>query len=1071
MWNARVGDDDVVFDMLCRNVKKHTTQIVDPSVVEIDAQIRSYLETAVKMMLESVLVKYNAQRKSAYAELVRREIALGSTELIRSFEAAVRDYTGRAVAGAPKGGLVLLEPHAAVPANPPIVIGGTVFPAQGDSASKRIKLVIQDESEGTIQYVHTSGDDRWSDYRMLGGAVMLSSTDLGKIMHKLANAAPLIQLTVEGLPLPTIIKRPDVEAIAAKLNLENVTDLPMWSDRVVDEIKAKIDERISTVTAKMYLDALAGSVEMVMSDVESEKKDEIRALITSLRSDPVLFVLGLAPDEKTVEPNLYSTPPRTRSLVRGIDPEKLDTVVGANQADYFSVVYKNEYVAVNTLYNVLQPDHCVRLSEWHDALERRETLQSVPVPDTEPNQTTVPGAGDARVVLPSREKQFRMSLMNPMANPSEEVDSAAVDFDSPFKPFELDIHMGDRQSHLDEAAEVVRTALNMLFAPAPSYTSTVTIGGGPNLDRILPHVPGKECKVRKYERDDRIAWNNGDVSACSRFLYTHAALKTSAAPVGPPSYHDLSNMLATAEPFPVPSETEKRIGDIGKLIRERLKTRFESCTYLVQNTNVRSSVHAQPLAPYCVDFTPRSVLSWAIGTASTPALEAVLLAVSVVRWVLQTEIETRRHAAFRVVPNAFRAAPAPVDIKAPLSESCKLKDDTPRYTLQNIQTGDMYDVKEFAESLELTLPNTFIRCGPAVVCAADKIDPGPNAGPVGLFKWDPPDEKYGYVGLPENMHVYMDPGKTVIAAYVMKNDFLCVNTDLLKQDEDAYVLAPKRVWLRDPATNYDGVLAREVVRLTAKSVPPVRSITETPKDPPFDFTECTGVAKSFDNIADAIVDGAQGLHFNNTKSLSRTVFAGVVGNLRDKLHDYLTKNDPRYTGSVPWAVNVQDDEGIPGKRALNAHLSALYHTHQQSVLRTQDAAMVERVLTMTKGPHKSDLATETFVEGWLYRTATYIETESTLIGRLVTIVRDVVGMPEGAVRNPLAVEIRRSPNITIATILRRYPRVEPQLTNVMMEVFEFSKIPKQTQKARNTNALVLAHSQLNKRLTALAFYT
>lgn len=1069
MWNSEVGDGTVTFDMLCRNVKAHTTQIVDPSVIEIDAQIRSYLETAVKMMLEAVLVKYNAQRKSAYAELVRREIALGSADLIRSFEAAVRDYTGRAVSGAPKGGLVLLEPHAAVPANPPIVIGGTVFPAQGDSASKRIKLVVQDESDGTIRFVHTSGDDRWSDYRMLGGDVMLSSTELGQIMHKLVNAAPLIQLTVEGLPLPVLIRREDVEAIAAKLHLDNVADLPMWSDWVVDEIKKKVDERISSVTAKRYLDVLVGSVELVIEGVKAEHVDAIRALVTSLRSDPVLFVLSILPDEKTSERNMYSVPQRTRSLARGIDPKALKTIFSNPSAELYSVAYKDQSIAIDTMYNALQPGHCVRLSEWQAALESRETLQSVPVPDTEPNRTTVPGAGDARVVLPSREKQFRMSLMNPMANPSEEVDAAAVDFDSPFKPFELDIHMGDRQSHFDEAAEVVRTALNMLFAPAPSYTSTVTIGDGPNLDRILPHVPGKECKVKKYERDDRIAWNGGNVSACSRFLYTHAALKTSAAPVGPPSYHDLSNMLATAEPFPVPSETEKRIGDLGKLVRERLRAKFAKCTYLVQNTNVRASVHAQPITPYCVDFTPRSILSWAVGTASTPALEAVLLAVSIVRWVLQTEIESRGHAAFVPANDAFRAAPAPVDIKAPLSESCKLKDSTPRYTLQNVQTGDMYDVKEFAEELKLNRPHTFIKCGPAVVCAVTGIDLGQNAGPVGLFKWDPPTND-GMV-FPENAYIYMDEGHNEIAAYVMKNDFLCVNTRLLAQDKDTYVLVPEQVFVYDPENGENGLLFRNVTRLTAKSVPPVGTITETPDDPPFDFSECKGVNKSFGDIADAIVDGAQGLHFNNTKSLSRTVFAGVVGNLRGKLHDYLTENDPRYTGRVPWAVNVQDDEGIPGKRALNAHLSALYHTHQQSVLRTQDAAMVERVLTMTKGPHKSDLATETFVEGWLYRTATYIETESTLIGRLVAIVRDVVGMPEGAVRNPLAVEIRRSPNITIAEILRRYPRVESQLTNVMMEVFEFSKIPKQTQKARNTNALVLAHSQLNKRLTALAFYT
>lgn len=1177
------GDTHIKLQVLRRAVNPQAAMSGGPEFevtdFTVETLIRGYFVTASSMILDKLVASSNAHRKELYAAALKENETRKTSSFIDRFSPAVA--SGQATTG----GMCFLEPYSA--AQDKLLVSGTSFPSQGDRSAKRLRMTVE-TTDGIAPASFTCDHPVNPDFRLLAGDLSIGNPVVFDIMAAFANVLPAIELE-EDLRVPVVLTNHDLETITTDLGLKQQTMLPLWESRVVDFIRGRIAERREYVSSVSETEAVCHSIDKALSKINEavvapstykrdEYADELKMAVRALRKDPILFVRGPLVQKHYSDTRVSIDDVGFREqLIQGFDVTRLGHFGDYNddlfrdskgEAQDWSVVpmyftttpyeANPEASMLNTLWNLLvnsELNMCYRLSDWEKAIAPYETMQTLPIPDLEPLPIAPLSSWSSQSAAPERERQFRLSLMG-SPHDSGDVTKTEIDLDSPYKQFELEMHLGNRESHLHEAMQVVSTAVRMMFTP---YTMPVELMRardlGGTIDSIVPVFPGDDKPLVHVTKDaDRFpavfytfVGTERKTSALAAFLYQHAAMQASK-PFGsvPPSYQELKALIASANPFPLPDHLRKVCDKITKAVEEGLKKKFKDCIYLTQNPSERSTV--QPCSPLFLQFsqaTSKNKLNWMLGTEATPVLEAVILALHMVSHLSAEEKTTK---AFNDV--IFKNDPLVVDVTKPLMACSKPQRSRETTTLFQTPEG-VVDCTEYAKYLGLTENYHYLRAGRgfftgnlkfaigegATGCfsASPKtINTGEIAGkrsvetetrfkqsaedvyvestdgkfddlerqPISCYEvdeakrkstivFDIKDSTYcqhmdgilgggHYVG-PCALPMYYDKNKLAGFAYfeyaVIKNkmltwkestltNILCVNSNILKPLYDS---ANRTYYYFTEDLQAFGIsstfrILKNTPAVYRAKTPPEPAVLP-PKQLPFEYTTETHISDA-STIATALVDGAQGVHYTNARALSKTVFAGVINTKRDELVAYLENKDPRYAREQPvWAYDL--DSGSPMATVL-AYLNGVY---EQSVTRSTEMPLANRVSIDVRGPSADCLATSCFVGQYYYKTSAYLNAEQLLMERCQKTLRETFKYPPGSTERCLARQFRSGRSITsVDTIVHLRPDAAAFVASILYDFREKQSILHSTQKARNTPALIMNAVAETQKIMRLLFY-
>jgi hypothetical protein len=297
-------------------------------------------------------------------------------------------------------------------------------------------------------------------------------------------------------------------------------------------------------------------------------------------------------------------------------------------------------------------------------------------------------------------------------------------------------------------------------------------------------------------------------------------------------------------------------------------------------------------------------------------------------------------------------------------------------------------------------------------------------------------------------------------------NILCVNSNILKPLYDS---ANRTYYYFTEDVQVFGI--RSTLKILKNT--PVVYRTKTPPEPdvlppkqlPFKYTTETHISDAT-IIANALIEGAQGVHYTNARALSKTVFAGVINTKRDDLVAYLGKKDPRYAKEQPvWAYDL--DSGSPMATVL-AYLNGVY---EQSVTRSTEMPLANRVSIDVRGPSADCLATSCFVGQYYYKTSSYLNAEQLLIERRQKTLRETFNYPPGSTERCLARQFKSGRSITsVDTIVHLRPDVAAFVASILYDFREKQSILHSTQKARNTPALIMNAVAETQKIMRLLFY-
>ena len=1149
----------------------------------VESLIRAYFVTASSMILDKLVTASNAHRKELYAAALKENETRKTGTFIDLFSPAVA--SGQSTTG----GMCFLEPYTAV--QDKLVVSGTSFPSQGDRSAKRLRMTIE-TPDGIAPASFTCDHPTHADYRLLAGDLSIGNPAIYAVLAAFTNALPVIELD-DDLHLPVVLVDHDVETICAELGLKQQTMLPLWQSRVVEFVRNRIAERRDYVTSIAETEAVCHRIDQAIDNVSGltwaggtvDKtdlnrdgyRDELKAAVRDLRKDPILFFRGPMVQKhfSDTRVNIEGNPFR-ENFVDGFDVQKLSHF-GAFQDKVFTNDHKTvqdwttvpmyftatPYIEnldaslLNTLWNILlnkEINICCRLSDWEKAIAPYETLQTLPIPDLTPLPIVPQPQWSSQTAAPERERQFRLSLMG-SPHDMGDVTKTEIDLDSPYKQFELEMHLGNRDSHLEEAMQIVITAIRMVITPyqAPvEMLSPRDLGSG--VDSIIPNFPGTDYeKIKVTKSADRFpaVFNalegSKKTAALAAFLYQHAAMQASK-PFGsvPPSYQELKTLIASSNPFPLPEELRKSFDIIATSLREKLKKKFDDCIYLTQNPSERSTV--QPFSPLFVQFTQttsKDKLNWVLGTEATPVLESVILALHIVAHFAAQEPKNTNIA----IEDVMMGDPLTVDLSKPLLECAKPQRSMEITTLFQTRDG-VLDCTEYASYLGLKSSHHYLRAGRGFFASVQpkfKHDDGVTgcfvASPksfnttdiagkrcidrqtlfmvgtkqvlvpdtdgkftdvvptliscyeiLGTYpdKFDIKDSYYttfltetlqkntDFIG-PISLPIYNTRNDLVGYAYFEHaeisncilnwetstlTNIICTNSTVLRPlydtanrtyyyfNEDLYVLVIKstlKILKNTPA----------VYRAKTPPDTPVRQ----PAPLPFKYNGEEHVIE-IAKIVDDIVDGVQGVHYTNARALSKTVFAGLLNTKSEELITYLHKDDPRYTKPAPkWTYDLESGEPMA---TVLAYLNGVY---EQSVTRSTEMPLCNRVCVDVRGPSPDCLATSCFVGQHYYKSAAYLNVEQLLLERCQKTLRETHGYPPGSTDHCLARQFRSGRKITsVDTIVHLRPDVASFVASILYDLREKQSIIHSTQKARNTPALVMNAVAEMQKIQRLLFY-
>lgn len=240
-------------------------------------------------------------------------------------------------------------------------------------------------------------------------------------------------------------------------------------------------------------------------------------------------------------------------------------------------------------------------------------------------------------------------------------------------------------------------------------------------------------------------------------------------------------------------------------------------------------------------------------------------------------------------------------------------------------------------------------------------------------------------------------------------------------------------------------------------------------------------------IAKQIADGFQGFHFSRHDAAGRTTFAVAMNSKLAEIRAwYEAPYNAGLYGSEPRAINLVH----PGDHRIDAMLVQLVMEGEkqgQSLTYTatgfhgrSDAVSTDTLITplvvVVRGPGPTALATPCVVENVYVKTSAFRVVESLLVRHLYTRLRDHPrNLPKGHSPRCLAIfllgEQRRGrpPIRSLRAIVARDLRFVPPVATLTLQLNDYEKIPKRTDKSRNSIAITAALDGLNRSIYDLLY--
>jgi hypothetical protein len=481
--------------------------------------------------------------------------------------------------------------------------------------------------------------------------------------------------------------------------------LPLWKDAVITEVNAVIEKNLlymkSDASTKAIMDTMEIMLDAVVHppqggggpfdvDDQDEAKDainEIIAEINTLQDDPILFISGLqvlklqralitpknrdaitaanlaaAQNNATAYQMPYSSPfvfvfPEPQMiLLAGIDEDDLIPTPGIPQTDrkFVSCAYLSDEVVTSTLYNILvnPKTKAIRLSEWTNAisaLTTAQTIKATPVPPTLEQLSMVKAPWLSQISVPNTKMKLHLHLAGSKA------DKADGDFDEMYKKYEVELRRGDQQMYVTETMTVVKLMLEMLIGKVDTITSEHEIApelaiynthSKVGLDRkfipVFEHVEGATVTTRSIDDHSFPKILDGNVSACSSFLYANAVL-SSMSGVAPDKDRNIAAFMAATTPIRISAKDDiEFINTTLDLIIPEIITAFETALTLeaVRDQGLHDiSNQAMPAVHFSFTQAKSNKFKLTIGSEITSVLAGIISAIHLVN-TLSNEMET-----------------------------------------------------------------------------------------------------------------------------------------------------------------------------------------------------------------------------------------------------------------------------------------------------------------------------------------------------------------------------------------------------------------------------------------------
>lgn len=970
-------------------------------------------------------------------------------------------------------GLVLLEPHDARPADPPIKVAGTTFKNQGERSAKRLRLVAASDNGEWVPASISMSDDKtanytrtytgnpfpgtpWMDLRLLAGSIRLGSPNLGRILTKLVNVATVTPSdpAAASIQLPVIIRG------VRDLVGDDPADFPAIKmigniQRVIDAVNRKIDARLPEVTASSPMNTLLGWIR-----TQNDSDDVYRAVQTLAR-DPILFITGARYPEHLDDGQILEGIPHSAIVRAGV------TINGnANTTTFFRVNIKQDGTAgdLNSeqMMEVLrillvQPETTqwtVRLSQWREATgEMLDEMREDPKAITADSGTvsTVESPWLSQVIKPNIDRRFRLHVTEPRNAALDAVVSDHVepaDYDAAMKPFELDIHAGDYRTYTGEVLTSIRLALQMIIAktadtqPAdaaetadtqPADAAKVKIEsfmqGDPDTlyNKPIPIIPSfRDSAVMSPVGPSLPYMDSGDgkgpsVSLCSRFLYNHVSIATQSPlhKASLPSHKELSAFLASLNPFPLVDPTDRAfINTITTELRDHFMTQFRTKAFhlvRLDKDSQRPVMTSQPYDPMLCNFqrvtSDTDKLVYCTGSELTPVIEGVMLAVHMMNAITND------------------AAPLENDVQAPTHTKVPLgmPDQAAKIRMAKVATGETtsvldidgkaYDASGYGDTLfkdtEYTLVGDY-KLGKGV--------PDPTHGPTGFFNVQ---------NVTINTTLDVTDGHTHGRTYSTRVD----NPDGGSVGHLLYTFTEQRrfavlgLYITNPAViqfqtstgvypmrlkgNPDDVaLSLDVIIPATFYAEYKRNLVKHISKPPKFTYKAYRTEKTSEQIVDLLKNGFKGLYYSNTRALQRTVFAVAVGKLYDSIDTFLRQPDTRWRGkSFAWAVDI-NTERSPTAVLLRTLFADHERGNERNIGRNQTVPLVELAQVRVHGPGPFAVTTTCSVREkgvYVYRTDRFQTIEVDMITQVRANATRPLVLPESRIGQCLADTIRTRP--------------------------------------------------------------
>ena len=344
----------------------------------VESTLRRYLDAEAQVAVQALATRNDERKMKLFNELVRRHDESKAGAFKGSFGPA-------ATPDADYGGMVMLEPYSAPPADPPLAVSGCVFPSQGDRGTKRVWMLAETDDGGVAPVrIRTAFDTAdaagprrrrkrarvrapalrvtpgleppspFGDLRMLAGSVVVGSPDAFVILSGLANMLtdPVVIASVNGpggaivtAPVPTLLTVDTLHQILGRVRSANSQTrtpaalIPLLGDRAVDIISAEIDRNRGRVTSHLALQPL---VDLVGNEyrrihnapglAQAERRDllklmqELTAAVRRLQTDPILFLMGPALSTRQASEIDPQGMPGVR--IHGVSPDRRTVLPG-----------------------------------------------------------------------------------------------------------------------------------------------------------------------------------------------------------------------------------------------------------------------------------------------------------------------------------------------------------------------------------------------------------------------------------------------------------------------------------------------------------------------------------------------------------------------------------------------------------------------------------------------------------------------------------------------------------------------------------------------------------------------